>query len=79
MMLKHALVGAVEAASVAFDSRRVRILQVHLQVDVKAISRTGGEGAVRALDVRLGLVLVQSLLARHCHSAERANLEYVSS
>ena len=77
-MLKHALVGAVEAACVAFDSRRVRTLQVHLQVDVKAVSRIGGEGAVRALDVHLGLVLVQGLLAGHRHTTERADLVYAS-
>ena len=57
-MLKHALVGAIEATSVAFDFCWVRSLQMHLQVDVKAVSRIGGEGTVRALDVRLGLVLV---------------------
>ena len=47
-----------------------------LKIDLKAVSRTGGEGAVRALDVHLGLVLVQGLLAGHRHPAERAHLEY---
>ena len=78
MMLKHTLVGAVEAASVAFDSCWVRSLQMCLKIDLKAVSRTGGEGAVRALDVHLGLVLVQGLLAGHRHTTERADLVYAS-
>ena len=46
-----------------------------LKINLKAVSRAGGEGAVRALDVRLGLVLVKGLLAGHRYPTERADLE----
>ena len=67
-MSKSSLVEVVEAAGVALDLCRVRCLEVRLHVS--------GEGTVRALLVKLCLVLVQSLLVGGGRLAERADLKY---
>ena len=68
------LVEVVEATGVALDLFRVRRLEVRLHVKRSAIG--GGEGTVRALLVKLCLVLVQSLLVGGGRLAERADLKH---